>query len=73
MYQNVFIYILLDGGLRVGYDLDCCLEAVLDLGDKRSKFSQIMIKDMTIYIMNNIRFLSVISPLRELKLYHTMS
>ena len=71
MCHNVFIYILLYGGFRVRYDFDCHHKAVLDLEDNSSKFSQTMMKDMTIHTVNNIKFLSVISPLKELKLSHT--
>ena len=53
-------------GLRVGYDFYCHLEAVLDLGDNSSKFSQTRMKDMTLNIINNIKLLSAISPLREI-------
>ena len=73
MRQSVFIYMMFYGGIKVRYDLGCNLEAILDLGNNSSKFSQTMMKDVTIDTVDNIQFLSVISLLRELKLYLTRS
>ena len=74
MHQNIFVYIFwLLWGLGLGYDLACCLEAILDLENNNSIFSQTMMKDVIIYIINNIKFFSVISPLRELIRYHARS
>ena len=60
--SKFFVYVLFYEGYRVWNDLDCCLEGVLDLGDNSSKFSQTIMKDVTIDIINNIKSFQSSAP-----------
>ena len=53
--------------------LGMTLTVVLGLRDNNSKFSQTVMKNEVIYIINNMNFFSIIISFTEIKLYNARS